>query len=162
MLLNCGVENPLDFKEIQPVHPKGNQPWIFIGRTDAETEVPVLWPPDVKSQLIEKDSDAGKDWRQEEKGTTEDEMVGWHHRLSGQEFEQTPGNGEEQGSLVCCCSWGLKELDLTVTEQQMHQFKRDKLRKNWWKGNGQLTRGTQAINYVKSDQHHGWNCKLEE
>ena len=111
MLLNCGVENPLDFKEIQPVHPKGNQPWIFIGRTDAETEVPVLWPPDVKSQLIEKDSDAGKDWRQEEKGTTEDEMVGWHHRLSGQEFEQTPGNGEEQGSLVCCHPWGHKESE---------------------------------------------------
>ena len=102
MLSNCGAgENyleSLNSKEIKPVHPKGNQPWTNIGRTDAETEVPVLWPPDEKSRLIGKDPDAGKDWRQEEKGATEDEMVGWHHLLNGHEFEQTLGNSEGQGS----------------------------------------------------------------
>ena len=94
VVLEKTLESPLDFKEIQPVHPKGNQPWIFIGRTDAEVEDPILWPPDEKSWLIGKDPDAGKDWRQEEKGTTEDEMVGWHHWFNGCEFEQTPGDGE--------------------------------------------------------------------
>ena len=94
-------------------NPKGNQPWIFIGRTDAEAEDPILWPPDVKRWLIRKDPDAGKDWRQEEKGTTEDEVVWWHHRLSGLEFEQTLGYGEGQGSLACCCPCGRKELDMT-------------------------------------------------
>ena len=91
----------LDYKEIQPVHPKRNQSWIFIGRTDAEAETPILWPPDVKNWLTGKDPDAGKDWRQEEKGTTEDEMVGWHHRLNRHKFEQAPGAGDRQGSLVC-------------------------------------------------------------
>ena len=105
--------SPLDSKEIQSVHPKENQSWIFIGRTDAEAEIPILWPPDVKNWLIGKDPDAGKDWRQEEKGTTEDEMVGWHHRLYGHEFEQAPGVGDGQGSLECCSSWGHKELDMT-------------------------------------------------
>ena len=88
------LESPLDCKEIQPVHPKGNQPWIFIGRTDAEAEAPILWPPDVESQHIGEDPDAGKDWGQEEKGTTEDEMVGWHHQLNGHEFEQTLGDNK--------------------------------------------------------------------
>ena len=97
--------------EIKPVSPKGNQPWMFIGRTDAETEAPIHWPPDVKSQLIGKDSDAWKDWRQEEKGMTEDEMVEWHHRFNGHEFEQALGYGEGQGSLVCCSPWGCKELN---------------------------------------------------
>ena len=101
MLLNCGVEktleSPLDCKEIQPVHPKGNQSWIFTGRTDAEAKAPILWPPDAKHQLTGKDPEAGKDWRWEEKGTTEDEMVGWHHWLGGHEFEQAPGDGEGQG-----------------------------------------------------------------
>ena len=92
----------MDSKEIKPVNPKGNQPWIFTGRTDAETDAPILWPPDTKSWLIAKDPDAGKDWGQEEHGVTVDEMVGWHHRLNGHEFEQTPGDGEGQGSLVCC------------------------------------------------------------
>ena len=104
MFLNCGVEDswdPLDCKEIQPVHSKENQSWIFTGRTDAEAETPILWPPDVKNWLIGKDPDAGKDWRQEEKGTTEDEMVGWHHRLNGHEFEWAPGVGDRQGGLVC-------------------------------------------------------------
>ena len=93
------LESPLDFKETKPDHPKGNQSWIFIGRTDAEAETPILWPPDVKSWLIGKDPDAGKDWRQEEKGMTEDEMVGWHHWLNRHEFEQAPGVGDGQGSL---------------------------------------------------------------
>ena len=107
------LESPLDCKEIQPVHPKGDQSWIFIGRTDAEAETPKLWPPDAKSQLIGKDPDAGKDWGQEEKGVTEDEMVGWHHWLNGLEFEQSPGDGGGQGSLECCSPWGHKELDTT-------------------------------------------------
>ena len=100
-----------DSKEIQPAHPKGDQSWVFIGRNDAET--PILWPPDVKSRLIWKDPDAGRDWGQEEKGTTEDEMAGWHHRLDGHEFEWTLGVGDKQGGLVCCDSWGHKELDTT-------------------------------------------------
>ena len=93
-------------KEIQPVHPKGNHSWIFIGRTDAEPETPILWPPDVKNWLIGKDPVAGKDWRQEKKGTTEDEMVGRHHQLNGCEFEQAPGVGDGQGSLACRSPWG--------------------------------------------------------
>ena len=103
------LETPLDCREIKPVSPKGNQSWIFIGRTDAEAETPILWPPDGKNWLTGKDPDAGEDWRQEEKGTTEDEMVGWHHRLSGHEFWDDEG----QRSLVCCSSWGCKELDTT-------------------------------------------------
>ena len=103
------LESPLDFKEIKLVNPKENQSWIFIGGTDAEA--PILWPPDGKSWLIRKDLDAGKDWRQEEKGTTEDEMAGWHHQLDGHEFEQTLGVGDGQGSLVCCSPWSSKESD---------------------------------------------------
>ena len=99
--------------EIQPVHPKGNQYWRFIGRTDAEAEAPILWPPDVKSQLIRKDPDTGKDWRQGEKGTTEDEMVGWHHWLNGYEFEQALGDGEGQGILASKESMGHKESETT-------------------------------------------------
>ena len=91
VVLEKTLESPLDFKEIQPVHPKGNQSWIFIGRTDAEAETPIFWPPDVKNWLVRKDPEAGKDWRQEEKGTTEDEMAEWHHWLDGHEFEQTSG-----------------------------------------------------------------------
>ena len=113
VVLEKALESPLDCKEIQPVHPKGKQSWIFIGRTDAEAETPVLWPPDAKSQLIRKDPDAGKDWRWEEKGTTEDEMAGWYHWLAGRESEWTPGVGDGQGGLACCDSWGRKELDTT-------------------------------------------------
>ena len=104
------------FKEIKPVNPKGNHSWIFIGRTDAEAETPLLWPPDVKNWLIWKDPDAGKDWRQEEKGMTEDEMVGWHHHLDGPEFEQTLRVTDGQGNLdrwTCCRPWGCKESDMT-------------------------------------------------
>ena len=100
------LESPLDCKEIQPVHSKGDQPWVFFERNDAEAETLVLWPPHGKSWLIGKDSDAGRDWRQEEKGMTEDEMAGWHHRLSGHEFKWTPGVGDGQGGLACCNSWG--------------------------------------------------------
>ena len=107
------VESPFDFMEIQPVHPKGDMSWVFIGSTDVEAETPILWPPNVKSWLTGKDSDAGKDWRQEEKDMTEDEMVGWHHWLNRHEFEQAPEIGDGQGSLVCCSPWGHKESDMT-------------------------------------------------
>ena len=105
------LESPLGCKEIQPVNPKGNQSWIFIGRTDSEA--PILLPPDVKNWLIRKDHNAEKDWRQEEEGMTEDEMVGWHHWLNGHEFQQALGVGNGQGSFACCSSWGHKELDMT-------------------------------------------------
>ena len=113
VVLEKTLESPLDCKEIQPVHPRRNQSWIFIRRTDAEAEIPILWPPDVKNWLTGKDPDAGKDWGQEEKGTTEDEMVGWHHRLDGHEFEQALDVRDGQGSLVCWSPWGHKELDTT-------------------------------------------------
>ena len=118
MLLNCGVEedsfaSPLDCKEIQPVHSKGDQSWVFIGGTDVEAETLILWPPDAERWLIWKDPDAGKDWRQEEKGTTEDEMVGWHHWQDRHGFGWTLGVGDGQGGLMCCSSWGCKESDTT-------------------------------------------------
>ena len=113
VLLEKTLERPLDCKEIQPVHSEGDQPWDFFGRNDAEAETPVLWPPYTKSWLIGKDSDAGRDWGQEEKGTTEDEMAGWHHGLDGHESEWTPGAGDGQGGLACCDSWGRKESDTT-------------------------------------------------
>ena len=145
MPLNCGAGKDswesLDCKEIQPVNPEGNQSWIFIGRTDAEDQAPILWPPDVKSWLIGKDPDwedphrkrpwligkdpAGKDWGQEEKKVAEDEMVGWHHWLNGHEFEQTPGDSEGQGSLVCCSPWGSQRVrhDLATEPQQVWRVK---------------------------------------
>ena len=107
------LESPLDCKEIQPVHPKGDQSRVFFGRNDAKAEIPVLWPPHAKSWLIGKDSDAGRDWVQEEKWTTEDEMAGWHHWLYGHEFDWTPGIGDGQGGLACFNSWGRKESDMT-------------------------------------------------
>ena len=113
VMLKKTLESPLDCKEIGPVHSKGDHSWVFIGRTDAEAETLIFWPPDVKNWLIWKDPDAGKDWRQEEKGTTEDEMVGWHHRLNGDEFEQTPGVGDGQGGLACCGTRGCEESDMT-------------------------------------------------
>ena len=113
VVLEKTLENPLDCREIKPVNSKENQPWIFIGRTDAEAEAPILWPPDAKKWLIRKDQEAWKDWRQEEKGMTEDEMVGWYHQLDGHEFEQTPGVGDGQGSLTCYSPWGRKESDTT-------------------------------------------------
>ena len=112
VVLEKTLESPLDCKEIQPVYSNGNQSWIFIGRTDAEAETPILWP-DVKNWLTGKDTDAGKDWRQEEKGTTEDDIVGWHHWLDRHEFEEAPGVGDGQGSLVYYSPWGHKESDTT-------------------------------------------------
>ena len=113
VVLEKTLESPLDCKEIQPAHPKGNQSWIFIGRTDAEAEAPILWPPDEKNWLIGKDCDAGRDCGQEEKGATEDEMAGWCHWLDGRESEWTLGVGDGQRGLVCCDSWGRKESDTT-------------------------------------------------
>ena len=113
VVLEKTLESPLDCKEIQPVHPKGDQSWVFIGMTDVEAETPILWPHDAKSGLIWKDPDAGNYWGQEEKGTTEDEMVGWHHRLDGHGSGWTPGDGDGQEGLVCCSSWGRKESDMT-------------------------------------------------
>ena len=116
MLLNYGAGEDswesLRQKVDKPVNPKGNQPWIFFGRTDAETEAPILKPPDVKSWFIRKDPDAGKDWGQEEKGTTKDEMIGWHHPLNEHEFEQTPGDTKRHESLVCFSPWGPKKSDM--------------------------------------------------
>ena len=112
-VLEKTLESPLDSKEIKPVNPKGNQSWIFIGRTDAEAKTPILWPHDARNWLLGKDPDAGKDWRREEKGTTEDEMVGWHHRLDGHEFEWALGAGDGQGGLACCSLWSRKESDTT-------------------------------------------------
>ena len=107
------LKSSLDCKEIQPVHPKGDQSWVLIGRTDVEVETPMLWPPDVKSWLTGNDPDAGIYWRREENGMTEDEIVGWHHQLNGHEFGQTPAVGDGQGGLACCGPWGCKELDTT-------------------------------------------------
>ena len=115
MVLEKTLESPLYSKEIKPVNSKGNQSWIFSGRTDTEAETPILWPPDAKSQLIGKYHDAGKDWGQEEKRVTEEVMDGWHHWLNEHEFEQSPGSSEGQGSLAYCSPWCCKESDMTET-----------------------------------------------
>ena len=134
VVLEKTLESPLDCKEIQPVHPKGNQSWMFIGRTDIEAETPMLWPPDAENWLTGKEPDAGKDWRQEEKGTTEDEMVEWHHQLNGHEFEWTTGVGQGQGGLAFCSPWGCKELDMTErlnwTELRDRKREASSLKKN--------------------------------
>ena len=119
LVLEKTLQSHLDCMEIKPVNAKGNQSWIFTGRTDAEAEAPILWLSDVTSWLTGKNPDAGKDWKQEEKRKTEDEMVGWHHRLTGHEFEQTLGDGEGQETLACWCSWVAKRHNL-VTEQQQN------------------------------------------
>ena len=136
VVLEKTLESPLDCKEIQPVHSEGDQSWVFFGRTDAKAETPVLWPPHAKSWLIGKDSDAGRDWGQEEKGTTEDKMVGWHHILDGHELVWTLGVGDGQGSLACCNSWGHKESDMTEwlnwTELNIKKANIDRFEaKNW-------------------------------
>ena len=113
VVLEKTLESPLDCKESQPVHSEGDQPWDFFGKNDAKAETAVLWPPHAKSWLTGKDPDAGRDWGQEEKGTTEDEMAGWHYQLDGREFEWTPGDGDGQGGLACCDSWGCKQSDTT-------------------------------------------------
>ena len=137
VVLEKTLESPLDCKEIQSIHSKGDQPWVFFGRNDAKAETPVLWPPHARSWLIGKDSDAGRDWRQEEKGTTEDEMAGWHHRLHGCEFEWTPGVGDGQGGLACCDSWGHKESDTTErliwSDTSLHEFTLPPIRKQHYR-----------------------------
>ena len=115
VVLEKTLESPLDYMEIQPVHPKGDHSWVFIGRTDVDTETPILWLPDANNWLMGKDPDAGKDWRWEKKGVTENEMVGWHHWLYEHEFEQTLGDSEGQGSLTCCNPRSHKELDSNWT-----------------------------------------------
>ena len=119
------LESPFNCKEIKPVNPKGNQSWIFTGRPDVEAEAPILWPPGAKSWVIRKDPDVGKDWRQEEKGTTKDETVRRHHWLNGHEFEQAPGDNEGQGDLACCTSWGCRESD--TTEQLNNNNNREEM-----------------------------------
>ena len=133
VVLEKTLESPVDCKEIQSVNPKGNQSWIFIRRTDAGAETPILWPPDVKNWLIGKDPDAGKDWRQEEKVTTEDEMAGLHHWPDGHEFEQAPGVSDGEGSLACYSPWGEKELDTTewLKTELIHNFI-IKVAFKWW------------------------------
>ena len=126
VVLGKTPEIPLDYKEIKPVSSKENQVLIFIGRTDAEAKALIFWPPEPKNWLMWKDPDAGKDWRQEQKGTTEDEVVAWHHRLNRHEFEQALGDGDGQGSLVCFSPWGCKESDMT------EQLKTNR----WWGGQG--------------------------
>ena len=125
VVLEKTLESPLDSKEIKPVNPKENQPWIFIGRTVAEAEAPILWPRDAKRQLFGKDLDPGKDWEQEEKGATVDKMVGWHHWLNGHQFKQTWWDSEGQGSLACCSPWGSQRLrhDWAAEEQQQRIVK---------------------------------------
>ena len=180
------LESPLDCKEIQPVHPKGDQSWVFIGRTDVEAETPILWPPDAKNWLTGKDPDAGKDFGQEEKGTTEDEMVGWHHQLNGHRFRWTPGVGSGQGGLVCCSSWGRKELDTAERLNWIEGVNWTELKVNrvldiqeeisngkflYNSGALRLSYGSQVIwevlflkigNWVPRDTHLGESAKWEE
>ena len=139
VVLEKTLQSLLDCKETQPVYSKGYQSWIFIGRTDAEAETALLWPPDVKNWLIGKDPGAGKDWRQEKKGTTENEMVGWHHWLNGHEFEQALGVGDGQGSLACYSPWGHKKSDTTGQLNDNN--------KAWIKENRNIKKRTQKRNY---------------
>ena len=148
VLLEKSLESPLDCKEIKPVNPKRNQSWMFIGRTDVEAEAPILWPPDVKNWLIRKDPDVGKDWRQEEKRTAEDDMVGWHHQLNGHEFEQAPGVGDRQGSLVCCSPWGHKESNTTEQVNWLVRGLKARLWKAWSKGLEMISLEKRSLNGI--------------
>ena len=145
VVLEKTLESPFDCKEIQPVNPKGDQSWIFIGRTDAEAETPILWPPDAKNWLIRKDPNAGKDWRQEEKGMREDEMAGWHHWLNGHDSEQTPWVGDGQGRLASCSPWGCKESDMT---EQL----------DWLMGTLSLTKEARMYNSEKTVVLGNWTA----
>ena len=159
VVLEKTLESPLDCKEIQPVYPKGDQSWVFIGRTDAEAESPILWSPDVKNWLTRKDPDAGKDWRQEEKRTIEDEMVGWHHWLDGHEFEQAPGVGDGQGGLACCSPWGHRVRHDWATE--LFSIPMDILRmKAAYYFNLFLIIVTFLISYFDSKQKFKWGYQL--
>ena len=146
VVLEKTLESPLDCKEIKPGNSKGNQPWLFIGRTDAEVETPILWPPDAKGWLFGKDPDAGKDWRWKEKGTTEDEMVGWHHWLNGHEFEQAIGVGDGWGGLACCRPWLQKELDMTewLNNNSNHYVMHKSFSIHKWNTIGTLSSVTQS------------------
>ena len=161
VVLEKTLESPLDCKEIQPVHSEGDQSWVFFGRNDAKVETLILWPPHAKSWLIGKESDAGRDWGQEEKGTTEDEMAGWHHRLDGHEFEWTLGVGDGQGGLVCCDSWGRKESDPTETELNWTELG---LMTEYWLTNA-LTTGflkcalVLKLPYLPCSSAHKWNSQ---
>ena len=147
VVLEKTLESPLACKEIQPVHPKGDQSGVFIGRTDAKAETQILWPPHVKSWLIGKDSDAARDWGQEEKGKTEDEMAGWHHWLDRHEFEWTLGVGDGQGGLACCDSWGCKESDMTerLNWTELTEWQNMETTSDSWKQRSPLARDCRAI-----------------
>ena len=155
VVLEKTLENHLDYKEIKPVNPKGNQTWIFIGRTEAEAEVPILWPSDTMYWFIGKDPDAGKDWRQEEKGVTEYEIVWWHHQFSEHEFEQALRDSEGQRSLVCCGPWDCKESDMT---EQLRNINNN-LKGCWWamKDTGILGLQRRRIQSRASDE--AWSLK---
>ena len=135
VMLKKTLEGPLVCKEIQPVHSEGDQPWDFFGRNDAKAEAPVLWPLHARNWFIGKDFDVGRDWGQEEKGTTEDEMAGWHHWLDGHEFVWTPGVGDGQGGLACCDSWGRKESEMT---ERLNWTEPSKLKTDLWRHQGTL------------------------
>ena len=154
-MLEKTLESPLDSKEIKSVNPRGNQSWIFIGRTDVEAEAPILWPPDVKKWLIGKDPDGRKDWRREEKGMTEDEMVGWHHQLNGHEFEQAPGVGDGQGGPACCNPWGHKvrhywETELSVKDYCVPEFNSRCFKKNPTQGSSLSLRARSPFSFLSS------------
>ena len=155
MVVEKTLESPLDYMEIQLVHPKGDQSWVFIGRTDVEAETPILWSSDAKSWLIWKDPDAGKDWGQEEKGTTEDDMVGWHHRLNGHGFGWTPGVGDGQGGLACCGSWGCKESDTTEQLKWTAQIVTC-----WWQNWLSLWSSVMVLSMWKEATYLRWKHKL--
>ena len=160
VVLEKTLESPLDCREIQPVHPKGHQSWIFIGRTVAKAEALILWPPDVENRLIGKDSDAGRDWRQEEKGMAEDEMAGWHHWLDGHEFELVPGIGDGQVSLACCIPWGHKELNTTAWLNWIQTLNIEGLRDSVGEGNGnplQCSCLENSRDGVAQSQWHDWS-----
>ena len=146
VVLEKTLESPLDCKEIQPVHSEGDWSWVFFGRNDAKAETPVLWPPHAKSWPIGKDSDAGRDWGQEEKWMTEDEMAGWHHWLDGHEFKRTLGDGVGQGSLACCSLWNLKESDMTEQQQHLWSERACSILPRYWPSKQYNTLNTQPSN----------------
>ena len=156
------LESPLDCKEIQPVHSEGDQPWDFVRRNDAKAETPVLWPPHVKSWLVGKDSDAGTDWGQEEKGTTEDEMAGRHHWLDGRESEWTPVVGDGQGVLACCDSWGHTESDMTerLNWTELNWSRDTVLLSSLWMGNCTSTICFLIIDLLSSFNFPLWDIKI--
>ena len=148
VVLEKTLESPLEYKEVQPVHPEGDESWVFIGRTDVEAETPVFWPLDAKSWLIWKDPNAGEDWRHE-KGTTEDEMIGWYHQLYGHGFGWTPGVSDGQGGLVCCSSWVRKESDTTEQLNWTVLICTQVLNSIWQRNN------LSSLNFCIIINHHG-------